>query len=377
MAPWDDRNMRNDPGSMSPGRAPRDAPAVPPGSGVSFVMPVLNEREYLPRAIASTLAQEVEGPLELVLALGPSTDGTTELARELAERDPRIVLVDNPAADIPVGLNRAIRASKHPTIVRVDAHSELSPGYTMRAIATLERTRAANVGGVMRADGRTSFQKAAAAAYNSRIGLGGGAYHGAAEETEAESAYLGVMRRSVLDEVGLFDETIRRGEDWELNLRIRQAGYRVMFDPALSVTYWPRESWPRLARQFLATGRWRGELVRRYGTRNSLRFFAPPALLVTLAAALVVAVLRGTRALTGAAAAVAGIVYLPVAIYAGVVAAFAASRRGAGLTERAWIAVVVPTMHVAWGAGFLAGVTRGARDTVDTSRLSGRNTPLP
>src|SRR5690606_16876365 len=137
MAPWDDRNMRNDPGSMSPGRAPRDAPAVPPGSGVSFVMPVLNEREYLPRAIASTLAQEVEGPLELVLALGPSTDGTTELARELAERDPRIVLVDNPAADIPVGLNRAIRASKHPTIVRVDAHSELSPGYTMRAIATL------------------------------------------------------------------------------------------------------------------------------------------------------------------------------------------------------------------------------------------------
>ncbi len=132
----------------------------------------------------------------------------------------------------------------------------------------------------MRADGRTPFQRAVARAYNSPIGLGGGAYHGGTQEGEAESAYLGVMRRDVLEEVGLFDESIRRGEDWELNLRIRRAGYRVWFDPSLAVTYWPRESWTRLVRQFSATGRWRGELVRRYGRGNSVRFFAPPALVV-------------------------------------------------------------------------------------------------
>ena len=315
-------------------------------------MPVLNERDYLPRAVESTLAQEVDGPIELILALAPSTDGTNELAHSMAESDPRITLVDNPAADIPVGLNLAIRASHYPTIVRVDAHSELSPGYTMQALDTLDRTRAANVGGIMHAEGHSPFQRAAAAAYNSRIGLGGGAYHGGRQEAEAESAYLGVMRRAVLEEVGLFDETIRRGEDWELNLRIRRAGYRVMFDPELAVTYRPRETWPRLARQFLATGRWRGELVRRYGSRNSLRFFAPPALVGTFVAALVVAVLRGTRALTGASAAVAGLVFVPVAAYASVVAAFAAARRGAGCAERAWILAVVPTMH---------GLSRGTR----------------
>ncbi len=340
-------------------------------------MPVLNERRYLERAVTSTLEQRVDGPIELILALGPSDDGTTDLARELATTDPRIVLVDNPEADIPVGLNRAIRASSHPTIVRVDAHSELAPGYTQRALDTLARTRAGNVGGIMRAEGRTPFQSAVASAYNSRVGLGGGAYHGGGKESEAESAYLGVMRRAVLDEVGFFDESIRRGEDWELNLRIRSAGFRVMFDPALSVTYWPRESWARLTRQFLATGRWRGELVRRYGTRNSLRFFAPPALLGTLVAAVVVGVLRIARVLTGPLAAILGLVFLPVAAYAIVVAGFAATRRGAGWRERVWTLAVVPTMHLAWGAGFLAGVTRGARDTVDTSRLSGRNTPLP
>lgn len=359
-------------------RGRKDAPIVPPGSGVTFVMPVLNEAGYLRRAVETVLAQDVDAPIELILALAPSTDGTTQLARELAAGDARITLVDNPDADIPVGLNLAIRAGAHPTIVRVDAHSELEPDYTRRALATLDRVRAANVGGVMRADGRTPFQRAVARAYNSPVGLGGGAYHGGADEGEAESAYLGVLRRSVLDEVGLFDETIRRGEDWELNLRIRRAGYRVWFDPTLAVTYWPRESWSRLARQFSATGRWRGELVRRYGRGNSLRFFAPPALVATILVGIVVGALLLTGVIGGWWAVAASVVYLPIIAYALLVIGVAIGPAGGrGWRDKLWTAAVLPTMHLAWGWGFLMGVIRGAHDTVDTSRLNDRNTPLP
>ena len=338
-------------------------------------MPVLNEVDYLRAAVDSVLSQEVDGPIELVLALGPSRDGTTELAQDLAASDSRIVLVDNPAAHIPVGLNAAIRASRHPTIIRVDAHSELAPGYTRRGLAALDRTGAANVGGIMRADGRSPFQRAVARAYNSPVGLGGGAYHGGVEEGEAESAYLGIMRRDVIEAVGLFDETIRRGEDWELNLRIRQAGHTVWFDPTLSVTYWPRESWWRLARQFRATGAWRGELVRRYGRRNGIRFFAPPALVLAFVAALIVGVLQLTGVLSGVWSAVASVVYLPIAAYLALVVAMALAPGARG--ERLWTLAVLPTMHLSWGAGFLAGILRGADKTVDTSRLGTRNTPLP
>jgi glycosyltransferase involved in cell wall biosynthesis len=350
--------------------------------GVSFVMPVLNEIDYLEHAVQSVLAQDVGGPTELVLALGPSSDGTTALAQRLADGDARIRLVQNPHAHIPVGLNAAIRASRYPTIIRVDAHSELSPGYARRALETLRRTGAANVGGVMRADGRTPFQSAVARLYNSPVGLGGGAYHGGAPEGEAESAYLGVMRREVLDEVGLFDESIRRGEDWELNLRIRQAGHLVWFDPALSVTYWPRESWWRLARQFRATGAWRGELVRRYGRSNSLRFFAPPALVVLTALAVIVGILQLTGVLHGLASLIASAVYLPLVAYVLLVLAvglggLGIARGPRGLHERLWTLAVLPTMHFAWGLGFLAGVLRGAGDTVDASRLGSQNTPLP
>lgn len=350
--------------------------------GVSFVMPVLNEIDYLEHAVRSVLEQDVDGPTELVLALGPSSDGTTALAERLAAEDDRVRLVRNPLAHIPVGLNAAIRASRHPTVIRVDAHSELSPGYAHRALQTLRRTGAANVGGVMRADGRTPFQRAVARLYNSPVGLGGGAYHGGAREGEAESAYLGVMRREVLDEVGLFDESIRRGEDWELNLRIRQAGHRVWFDPELSVTYWPRESWWRLARQFRATGAWRGELVRRYGRRNGLRYFAPPALVVLTALAVITGILQLIGVLRGFGALLASVIYLPLAAYALLVIAVGLvgvgiERGPRSLRERLWTLVVLPTMHFSWGLGFLAGVLRGAGDTVDASRLGSRNTPLP
>ncbi|WP_282854900.1 glycosyltransferase, partial [Microbacterium oxydans] len=276
------------------------------------------------------------------------------------------------------GRTAARRAGRYPPRGRGPAHSELSPGYAARAMQTLERTGSANVGGVMHAEGRTPFQKAVARLYNSPVGLGGGAYHGSAHEGEAQSAYLGVMRREVLDEVGLFDESIRRGEDWELNLRIRQAGHRVWFDPALSVTYWPRESWLRLARQFRATGAWRGELVRRFGRSNGIRYFAPPALVVVIALAVVLAVLQVTGVLAGASSLVASILlYGPLALYLLLVLGVALAPGGGGVRQRLWTILVLPTMHVSWGLGFLGGVLRGARDTVDASRLGTRNTPLP
>jgi succinoglycan biosynthesis protein ExoA len=253
--------------------------------------------------------------------------------------------------------------------VRVDAHSELDPSYTRRAVATLYRTGAANVGGVMKARGKTPFQAAAARAYNSRFGLGGGSYHGGAEEGPAESAYLGVLRREVLDEVNLFDASLRRGEDWELNLRIRRAGHVVWFDPSLEVTYWPRESWSKLVRQFAATGIWRGELVRRYHGRNPWRFFAPPLLVVAILLSLVLLVLQLTGLVQGWPSLLLSLVYVGPAVYLLLLLLICFSTAGGPRWADRWrFFLVLPTMHLSWGVGFIVGIVRGARDTVDTSR---------
>ena len=247
-------------------------------------------------------------------------------------------------------------------IVRVDAHTELSADYTRRGVETLARTGAASVGGVMVAEGRPGVQAAVARAYNSRFGLGGGAYHhDDAREGPAESAYLGVMDAALLRSVGGYDETVRRGEDWELNYRLRTAGHTVWFDPTLRVRYWPRSSWGALMRQFWATGVWRGELVRRLGARNSLRYFAPPALVLDLVLCLLLAPFLATGVVGGWVAWVLALVYLgPLAYLALLVVAAVTSTGSFG--DRVRFAAVLAVMHLSWGAGFLVGVTRGARD---------------
>lgn len=337
-------------------------------SGVTFVMPILNEAEYVEAAVKSVLSQAYDGPMEVVLALAPSTDGTDEIVQRLVEDDDRIRVVDNPEMHIPIGLNLAIAAARHPIVIRVDAHSALAPGYAARGVAELERVGAANLGGIMVAVGEPGFQAAVARAYNSRLGLGGGSYHSAdAEPGPAESAYLGIMRADVVRSIGGFDESVRRGEDWEMNFRLRRAGHTVWLDPALRVTYWPRATWSRLARQFVATGVWRGELARRLGARNPLRFFAPPMLVLNVAAAIVVGVLQVVGVLSGTLGLAASVVYLGPAVYLAMIAGNALRSDGT-LMDRGRLVVVLATMHLCWGAGFIVGSLRGGGDTVDTSR---------
>ncbi|MFB2556635.1 glycosyltransferase family 2 protein [Herbiconiux liangxiaofengii] len=336
------------------------SPAALPG--VSYVMPVLNEVTHVEAAIASLLDQDYTGPFDVIVALGPSIDGTTELVERLSVVDPRIRVIDNPTGSTPSGLNVAIAESVHPVVVRVDAHSLLPRDYTSVAVEALLRTDAANVGGIMKAEGTTAFERAVAHAYGSKAGLGGGAHHLGGEEGPAETVYLGVFQRTWLTRVGLFNEDIRRGQDWELNRRLREAGGTVWFTPKLVVTYRPRPSLERLARQFFSTGLWRGELARRFFTANALKYFVPPVM-VTLAVLGFVAGVAGLITLATdppGAGRVAGTGLLlgfavPVVYLLFVAVAAIGAARAGGVRTGAWFLVVLPSIHFSWGLGFILG----------------------
>src|SRR3954470_17482984 len=111
------------PGSPSSGA--REA-AWPP---VSVVVPVLNEERHLEAAVTKVLEQDYPGPLEVVLAVGPSRDRTAQAATRLAADAARAHVASTPTGLTPSGLNAAIKVSTGDVVVRVDAHSELSPGY--------------------------------------------------------------------------------------------------------------------------------------------------------------------------------------------------------------------------------------------------------
>ena len=245
--------------------------------GVSVVMPVLNEERHLEAAVRRVLEQEYPGELEVILSVGPSKDRTHDIAAELSAADPRVRIVDNPAARTPSALNVGIHSARHDIIVRVDGHGELTDGYIARAVELLAETGAANVGGVMDARGTTAFEQAVATAYTTRLGLGGSTFHLAESSAgEAETVFLGVFQKEALLALGGFDETMHRAQDWELNYRLRKSGRRIWFSPDLRVTYRPRSSFRALIKQMYETGRWRREVVRRYPDTASPRYLAPP-----------------------------------------------------------------------------------------------------
>ena len=343
-----------------------DATQEGPDTGVSIIVPVLQEAGYLETAVRHLLAQDHDGPLEIVLALGPSTDGTTEIAHRLAEEDRRVVCVDNPSGRTPSGLNAAIRASHHPIIVRVDAHAEIPADYVRVAVETLTRTGADNVGGIMGASGVTPFERAVAAAMTSVFGVGAASFHVGGDEGPAATVYLGAFRRSTLDAVGGYDETFVRAQDWEMNHRIRARGGLIWFTPRMHVTYRPRSSVRSLARQYRHYGRWRREVMRRHPetarTASALRYFAPPAVTLLVALGLAQGIIGP---LVGSAA--WGLVF--PALYAlGVIAVSPVVARGRGGDVLARVPLVLATMHLAWGWGFLSsprdlrdGETNGSR----------------
>lgn len=337
--------------------------------GVSYVMPVLNEVTHVRAAVDSLLAQDYEGPFEVTIALGPSMDGTSELVAELAAVDRRVRVVDNIVGSTPAGLNLAIRASQYPVVIRVDAHSVLPPEYARIAVETILETGADNVGGLMDAQGTTPFERAVARAYGSRIGLGGTKLHVGGDPGPAETVYLGVFRRDRLLEVGLFDEEIKRGQDWELNRRLRTSGGTVWFTPRLKVTYRPRPNLYRLARQFVSTGVWRGELARRYPASNGVRYFAPPLMVILVSVGLLLGIAGLVQALVGAAPwLLLGFAAPAFYVLVVVVSALVWGRKD-GPRSFGWFLIVLPCIHFCWGVGFVLGYLSLTRNiTAHTGR---------
>ena len=143
----------------SPGPSPEDI-----WPDVDVVMPIRNEAAHLATAVAAVRCQDYPGRVRIFLGVGPSEDGTEQIAAELASAGDDLVVVDNPAGVTPAGLNAAIRAGSAPVIVRVDGHSRLSDGYIRRAVETMRRTSAVNVGGLQVPVAETPFEEAVAAA---------------------------------------------------------------------------------------------------------------------------------------------------------------------------------------------------------------------
>ncbi len=260
---------------------------------MSVILPARDAEESIGKALDSVLAQDYNGSVEVIVADGSDNTATSDLVRRLY---PTVTLIPNPQRVIGYGIQAALRVATGEIVARCDAHTTWPPGYLHRAVETLQRTGAANVGGRQRPVGTTFFERAVALAMTTPLGTGPVRYRLGGLEGPVETVYLGVYRRDRLAAVGSYAPDMVRGEDYDLNTRLRMHGETVWFDPELVVDYRPRGTLRDLVRQYFGNGRWKRvallrqptALLPRHGGGLLLpRHGAGPLLLLGLAASAV------------------------------------------------------------------------------------------
>jgi glycosyltransferase involved in cell wall biosynthesis len=318
--------------------------APPSRPRVSVIVPARDEADYIATCIRSILDQEASVDFEVIVADGRSSDDTARLAREAGA-----TVVDNPQGITPAGLNAALAAAQGDLVVRFDAHAVMPPGYIEASVRALEEEPgAAGAGGWRQIDANGPWGRAIGAALASRFGIGNPRLWRRPPEGEGrvdvDTFNLGSWRAEDLRDQGGWSERFIRNQDFELNYRLRRAGGRIVFDPAIWSIYHPRESLRAIARQYWDFGRFKTLMIASNPRSLEPRQLGPIGLLAAAAAAFL------PWRLAGPARAA-------LAVYCGVLTIVAA--RGGG----GWRTLpVLATIHASWGAGFLAGLaTRRSR----------------
>jgi FlaA1/EpsC-like NDP-sugar epimerase/lipopolysaccharide/colanic/teichoic acid biosynthesis glycosyltransferase/glycosyltransferase involved in cell wall biosynthesis len=322
-----------------------ETPFEPPF--VSVVIPCRNEARHIEAMLASVLAQDYPSHrLEVIVADGLSEDGTRAILEEASRRHPGLHVVDNPALIVPVGMNLGIRRARGEVIVRLDAHSEYPSDYVSRCVRLLLETGAANAGGrgVNVPDGSGPWADAVAFVTSHRLGVGNSAWRTSAKPGRVDTVPFGAFRRDALERVGLYDERLTRGQDHELNARLRAAGFAVVFDPSIEIRYYNQATLAGLALQGFHTAMWNVYILRLRPFTWRWRRFIPAAFVLYLGA-LACAAAAAPRA----AAYCAG----PLLLYALLVCVCAAQGRRRGGAAR--VAATVASYHLCYGAGALVG----------------------
>jgi succinoglycan biosynthesis protein ExoA len=324
-------------------RVGRDGDSVPRAEDeelVSVIVPARDEETAIGATLDALRAQDYRR-LQIIVADGGSTDGTVGVIQRHAAEDPRIELVHNPRQTIPAGLNVGLAQARGRWLVRMDAHSTITPGYVRAAVSRLREGRWGGVGGRKDGTGTTPAGHAIAAALGSKFGVGGSLYHHGQTECEVDHVPFGAYPTDLVRKLNGWDERLVANEDFEFDHRLRATGAVLLFDPNIKIAWKSKQSVAELYRQYQRYGRGKVDVARLHPRSLRIRHLLPPLLVLYLAAAAVTGLRRPTAALG------------MVAPYAGALAV-ASVQAGRDLDDpraRRLVPAAFLAMHLGWGAG--------------------------
>lgn len=215
---------------------------------VSVVIAAYNEAKVIAATVRSVLDTTYEGELELLVINDGSTDGTGAIVADLAARDPRIRLIDQPNGGKATALQRGFREAKHDFAVLLDADTQFRPDTIGQLVQPLRDERVGAVSGHAKVGNPTSLiARCQALEYICGFNLDRRAYARWNCITVAPGAISALRLEAVREVGGISHDTL--AEDTDLTLALHRSGWRVDYMPnALAYTEAP-ETFATLAKQ--------------------------------------------------------------------------------------------------------------------------------
>jgi succinoglycan biosynthesis protein ExoA len=316
---------------------------------LSVICPVYNEEKFIGNLLAFFIHAEPKEK-ELILVDGGSNDKTPEIIQSHVQLHSNIVLLHNPKKFVPFALNKAIARAKGAIIIRLDAHTEYPPDYFVQIMNTFNKVDAEIVGGPMRAVGKTNFQKAVAFATSTSMGVGNSQFHFENFSGYSDSVYLGAWKKSIFEVTGLFDEKMKRNQDDEFHYRAKSFGFKIYQNSEIKSYYYPRSQAWTLFKQYFGYGLYKPLVLKKVKTEIKLRHLIPASFVVYLLSLVIVHNLFW---------------FLPIFIYTGIAIYFSMMAR-ASLSVKLRAFVCFYIIHIAYGLGFLAGLSKVFKKEAET-----------
>ena len=200
--------------------------------------------------------------IEVVLVDSASTDNTKAVMRSFAEEDNGFMGVkvcDNPKKILPAGWNVALGVVSGDIILRVDAHASIPESFVAQNVAQIESGEYV-VGGQRPnvAENDTPWENTLLLAESSMFGSSIAPYRKSQKKSYTKSAFHAAYRREVFEKVGPYNELLGRTEDNEMHYRIREAGYKICYDPSIISYQNVRGTWGKMLKQKFSNGKWIG-----------------------------------------------------------------------------------------------------------------------
>jgi GT2 family glycosyltransferase len=265
---------------------------------VSVIVLCRNEKRRIAACLDTLIASDYpKERLEILVLDGMSDDGSRPIVEQIASKFPFVRLVDNPRRIIPAACNIGTREAKGEVIMVVGAHAQYSSDYITKCVDVLIRYKACNAGGTWRIlPGDESATAKAIASALAHPFASGNAYVkvGAKRRRWADSAAFGCWKKEDLEKIGGWNEHLAGSSDMDLNVRLKQAGGKILLDPDIQVGYYADSSFRSYWKHNFADGVWT-TYVLKFGSKAwAWRHWVPMAFLLGLVASAALALFSRT-----------------------------------------------------------------------------------